>query len=73
MGDTEIELSASVTGTWAPDVWTFLGIGIGLVGLTPNFGCTIGVFDCCDTWSGFTIVDVGIVFDGFDAIINKCW
>ena len=47
MGDTEVNLSASVTDTWATDVWTDLGIGIGLVDLTPNFGCTVGVFDGC--------------------------
>ena len=73
MGDAEVNLAASVTDVWATDVWAGLGIGIGLVGFASKFYCTIGILCGCEVCSGLTMVDVGVVLDGFDAIVNKCW
>ena len=69
----EVKFATPATYTLATDVWACLGIGIGLVGFTSKFCCTVGVFCGGETWFGLTTVDVGIPFDGFDAIIYKCW
>ena len=73
VGDEEVNLAASVTWCWATDVWAGLGIGIGLVGFASEFCCAVGILGGCEIWSGLTMVDVGVVLDGFDAIVNKCW
>ena len=70
MGDADVNLVTSVTDAWATNVWGGLGIGIGLVDFIFKFGCTVGILCGCEIVSGLTIVDVGIVLDGFDAIVS---
>ena len=40
------------------------------MGVASEFCCAVGIFGGCDIWSGLIIVDVGVVLDGFDAIVN---